>query len=150
MLQGPLPQSAAAAGWPTGHTPTFNIYCRWPTGHAPTFNIYCRWPTGHAPTFLAHILQVAHRARPYSSSSGSQQGYPTCIPPLTTALLTTRGVLCQRHSPECNYTLPQTITLGDNSPCLYLSCLFPRILLCCGRGGIMTAEKKRKEDRNNK
>ena len=28
MLQGPLPQSAAAAGWPTGgHTHTFNIYC---------------------------------------------------------------------------------------------------------------------------
>ena len=104
MLQGPLPQSAAAAGWPTGHTPTFNIYCRWPTGHAPTFNIYCRWPTGHAPTFLAHILQVAHRARPYSSSSGSQQGYPTCIPPLTTALLTTRGVLCQRHSPYIDST----------------------------------------------
>ena len=103
-----------------GATPSV---CWWPTGHAPTFNIYCRWPTGHAPTFnIVGGPPGTPLPSPYTAggppgtplliySSGSQQGFPTHIPPLTIASLPTRGVLCQRHSPECNYTLPQTILL---------------------------------------
>ena len=81
-----------------GATPSV---CRWPTGHAPTFNIYCRWPTGHAPTFNIIYTAGGPPGTPLLIySSGSQQGFPTHIPPLTIASLPTRGVLCQRHSPH--------------------------------------------------
>ena len=93
MLQGPLPQSA-------GGPPGMPLHSTYTAGGPPGTPLHSTYTAGGPPGTPLLIY-----------SSGSQQGFPTHIPPLTTASLPTRGVLCQRHSPECNYTLPQTILL---------------------------------------
>ena len=151
MLQGPLPQSA---GGPPG-TPLHSTYT---AGGPPGTPLHSTYIVGGPPGTPLPSLYTA--GGPPGTplliySSGSQQGFPTHIPPLTIASLPTRGVLCQRHSPECNYTLPQTILLISHMHVLNFltssyNYLLGIIIMLWQRGKFGRSQNKPKEKNKRK